>query len=610
MEAPGLQQTSITFPSSLEKSSRECDASAGPQEASSPPNPSPPSASLSSAHSTSTSTASTRCWSVKEIRELGLKTFGKRPCLRQIEPALALQEGKDVVYVAPTGSGKTIAFLLPLLMALADGQDKVVVGVTPLVMIGKQLEEQLAKANIKAVNVHAGNNSPEIYKAIIRGEYQVITASPEVMDTPAFKDLWKQQKVKDRLLYFVFDEGHCVRQWGKSFRPEYLRLGDLRQYLLPAHVRFLVTSATLPNHILDDVKTILRLRPGNGTEYIIYDNDRPNIHLLVRPLRYAIASYKDLAFLVPPDIKTGDPPPPKFLVFLDNKNDGEDAVDYLRTRLPAELRDKVAYFHSTMTNKYRADTFDAFKSGKIWGMVVTDAFGMGLDLPDVKIIVQYRSPAGGDLCTLWQRFGRGARDPSIEAIAILLVDLSTLDTERLAILARTEERARKRKSPASGTVTATPAKRRKRADGLPVIHWSLVYTSPEPIVPATAPLLGVDPSAAARKVRYSLPPPTPSDASSASKKRKTDMGIELGSAIDDMVNAGTRFLGTEWRLCYREVVKLFFENRHTSACTLMNGILFINTSCRIVYAPCLRPVKRRRLSALCLTRLANLLQLV
>nr|GAT44222.1 P-loop containing nucleoside triphosphate hydrolase protein [Mycena chlorophos] len=105
-------------------------------------------------------------WSIREIRELGLKHFGKRPCWAQIKPVLALQAGKDVVNVAPTGFGKTMSFLLRLLMARADGEDKMIIAVTPLITIGKQLEESLEKAGIKCVNLHAENNSPELYKAI------------------------------------------------------------------------------------------------------------------------------------------------------------------------------------------------------------------------------------------------------------------------------------------------------------------------------------------------------------------------------------------------------------------------------------------------------------
>ncbi|KAF7299443.1 ATP-dependent DNA helicase RecQ [Mycena indigotica] len=316
----------------------------------------------------------THTWTIEEARALGQKTFEKRLCVSQIKPALSLQAGKDVVNIAPTGSGKTISFLLRLLMALEDGEDKMIFGVTPLIMIGKQMEEDLGKRGIKCVNLHAENNSPELYKAIIRGEYRVVTASPEIMESDAFRELWKSQKIKDRLLYIVFDEAHCIAAWGKSFRPQYLNVGNIR-HLLPPTVHFYVTSATLPSYMLDDIKQILRLRPADGTAYHIRPSARPNIHIVVRGMRYGVGSFRDLALLIP-DGTTADKPPPKFLVFFDSTADCEEAVEFLRTRLPPNLGNKVRYFHSTMTVHYRSEKFEGFQTGAIWGMAVTDAFGM------------------------------------------------------------------------------------------------------------------------------------------------------------------------------------------------------------------------------------------
>ncbi|KAF7293390.1 ATP-dependent DNA helicase RecQ [Mycena indigotica] len=488
-----------------------------------------------------------RVWTFARLRDLGQEVFGKRLCLRQMQPALALQSGKDVVHLSATASGKTMTFLLRLLMACRDGEDKMVFGITPLVMIGKQMEVQLAKVGIKSVNLTAENNKPEIYQAIIRGEYQVVTASPEILDGDRFHNLWKQQKVKDRLLYIVFDEAHCITTWGKTFRPHYLRVGNLR-HLLPPHVLFFVTSATIPEWMLHEIKSILRLRSGDGSAYFIHSNDCPNIRLLVRPMQYAVASYKDLAFLIPPGFKSLDSPPPKFLVFFDSIPACEDAIEYLRSRLPSTLRAKLRYFHATMTSEYRADTFEAFKSGQIWGLAVTDAFGMGLDLPDVEIVVQYRLTRGGDACTLWQRIGRAARDPAIEGTAVVLVDESTYDHHRIATVARSQK---KRKTPDTPSAVVG-AKRRKRADGLPVVPLALVYAGGESTVPWSGAFLGIDPSPSARKARYLLPPDL--ETSSNPQKKNDKSTLQLGSALDDMVNAAERGL-----LCHREPFYLYFS---------------------------------------------------
>lgn len=120
-------------------------------------------------------------------------------------------------------------------------------------------------------------------------------------------------KVKKRILYFTFDEGHCISQWGK-FRKEYLLMGDLR-YLISEDIPFYIASATLPPAVLLDVIDILRLRPGK-TEQILRSNDRPDIHLMVRGLTFPANSFKDLAFLVSNGHQDGASPVAKFLIFF------------------------------------------------------------------------------------------------------------------------------------------------------------------------------------------------------------------------------------------------------------------------------------------------------
>ncbi|KAJ3764578.1 P-loop containing nucleoside triphosphate hydrolase protein, partial [Lentinula raphanica] len=335
------------------------------------------------------------------------------------------------------------------------------------------------------------------------------------------QDLWKQAKVTNRLLYVVFDEGHCVSQWGSTFRSQYLYVGNIR-YLLPSHIPFFVTSATLPPNILEDVSEILRLRSNDRLAYFHDSNDRPNIHLVVRGLNYPIHSYKDLAFLIPPDFKAGDSTLPKFLIFFDNTTACEDAVHFLRTRLPSECRSRIRYFHATMTTHYREETFDEFRAGEIWGMAVTDAFGMGLDLPDVQIVVQYRMPA--DMCTLWQRFGRAGRDFSLEAIAVLLVENSHFDTERVQVI--------NRKRQAAAQASERAAKRAR----------------PNHAAESLAQSLGLDCSLATRIARYSKRLMHAAPGARNSKKE-----VELGTPLDDMVNAATRGFN-----CYREPILLYF----------------------------------------------------
>lgn len=213
-----------------------------------------------------------------------------------------------------------------------------------------------------------------MFKDIAAGKYRVVTISPELLSEQPCRNVIENPKVASKFLYFVFDEGHCISQWGHSFRSQYLYVGNLR-YLLPPDVPFYVASATLPPHIFHDVVEILHLRPDK-METIFCSNDRPNIHLVVRGIVYPIASYHDLAFLIPDGFHIGSPRFPKFLIFFDSTTCSEDAIKYLRKRLPPELQDKIIWFHSTMTTPYREEEFERFRSDEVWGMAVTDAFGM------------------------------------------------------------------------------------------------------------------------------------------------------------------------------------------------------------------------------------------
>ena len=185
--------------------------------------------------------------------------------------------------------------------------------------------------------------------------------------------LWTKPHVTKHILYFTFDEGHCVSQRNK-FQKEYQHLGDLR-YLIPETIPFYVASAMLPSALLLDAVEILRLRP-NKTEHIIRSNDRPDIHLMVRGLVFPASSFKDLEFFIPKGYKDGDPPIPEFLIFFDNTKEAEHACVYLRTLLPSSLRNKIKYFHSTMTQAYRDEELEELRYSSSWGLCCTDAFGM------------------------------------------------------------------------------------------------------------------------------------------------------------------------------------------------------------------------------------------
>lgn len=190
-------------------------------------------------------------------------------------------------------------------------------------------------------------------------------------DGGGFEKLWKVSAFTSRIISIIWDEAHCVSHWG-DFRPEYKDAGRLR-YLLPDNTVFFITSATLPLHVLDDVKKILRV----SKSYTFHrSNDRPNVYLTVRQLKYPQNSFLDLAFLIPDGWQPGRAPPPKFLVFFDNIAESVEAVKFLRSRLPHTHRGMVKWFNADMSAQFREDETHALKASLIWGLGCTDSFGM------------------------------------------------------------------------------------------------------------------------------------------------------------------------------------------------------------------------------------------
>ncbi|KAF6749506.1 P-loop containing nucleoside triphosphate hydrolase protein [Ephemerocybe angulata] len=165
------------------------------------------------------------------IRTLVHETFNKRACKWQIDAAIAVLRGHHVMTCSRTGSGKTLSFWIPLVVAKARGEKKLIIVVTPLNLLGKQGEKSLEDAGFSAIAVSSLNSSNATFKYlqnIEEGVYDVVIINPEIlMGDERMEKLWKNSAFISRIITFIFDEGHCISQWGK-FRKHYLRVGDLR----------------------------------------------------------------------------------------------------------------------------------------------------------------------------------------------------------------------------------------------------------------------------------------------------------------------------------------------------------------------------------------------
>ncbi|KAF8214390.1 P-loop containing nucleoside triphosphate hydrolase protein, partial [Mycena galopus ATCC 62051] len=372
-------------------------------------------------------------YSFAEIRAKAVERLGYLPCLWQIKVVEAiLKRDGDVVCISATGSGKTLTFWLPLLFRPHGIQ----LVISPLNILGQQNVAQLAAMKINGITITAETATRQNFQDIEDGKYSVVVTNVETLmqSDGGFEKLWKKPDFTSRLISLVWDEGHCASTWA-AFRPEYKQVTRLR-YLIPCDIPFVIVSATLPPAVLSDVVKNLQVSLNKCT-IIHRSNDRPNIHLVVREMKYAMNSYKDLAFLFPDDWKPGDPLPHKFLIFFDSIAESIEAAKFLRARLPPEHWHKIKWFNSEMSTEFKDVESDALKSGQIWGLCCTDSFGMGLDLPDVLLVIQWKSTC--DMCTLWQRLGRAARALNLVAIGLFLVEPKRFD----ANIAKAEARAAK-----------------------------------------------------------------------------------------------------------------------------------------------------------------------
>jgi len=200
-----------------------------------------------------------------------------------------------------------------------------------------------------------------------------------------FDRLLRKPHFTSRLIAIIIDEAHCVKLWG-SFRKPYQEIGRIK-HLLPDSTRFGIVSATLPATVRPDVLSRLGIT-GNDLHTIWLSNDRPNIALVVRKMKHPANCYKDLDFLVQ-DIRsdsagspdTPDTPRvpqhrPKFVIFFDDKNDAMAAVDYLRSRLPLDQRERIIWFMSDMSREFKDNGVEGLATGRLWGIGSTDSFGM------------------------------------------------------------------------------------------------------------------------------------------------------------------------------------------------------------------------------------------
>ncbi|KAJ3964774.1 P-loop containing nucleoside triphosphate hydrolase protein [Lentinula raphanica] len=361
----------------------------------------------------------------EEARSQAFNLFGKYPCLWQIKAARAILNGQDILTIAPTGAGKSLAYWLPLVFV----EHGTIIVVTPLKELGAQFEAQLNAVGCNALNVTA-HTAEEVYTEIANLKYRVVIFGPETMSKDHRYNLLLHNRTFMRsVIDVVIDESHVIHEWGGTFRPEYHSLGPAR-YALPRHIPYHLGTATLPP--LDAKQLREHLNMGLKTVEIRLDTDRKNIFHRIQKMRHPINSYRDLAPLIAPHAATK-----KFIVFFNSRNAAQEGAQFLRSRLSEDQVESVTWVHLGMSDEFRHEEVQALKIGARLGVCATDAVGMGIDIPDIYIVVQYGVPTS--LSTWYQRLGRGVRDLTLDGCAILLVEPAFFDEAKLAAVKAAEE---------------------------------------------------------------------------------------------------------------------------------------------------------------------------
>ena len=210
---------------------------------------------------------------------------------------------------------------------------------------------------------------------ILSDKCQEVQVSPEIAISPEFaKEVISKKEFYGRLRVVVVDEAHCISLWGSSFRPDYGDLGVLRGRF-PRHIPFIVASATMPDHILDEIRTKLQL--SANAKMVRMTNARPNVALSCQAMKHPQDSFADLRFLIPVSATKAEQIGIT-LVYCNQQTHCEDAVDHLHFWAQKEGINAscIAFYHAKIGEKRKRELEEKLRRGKIHILVCTDAVGM------------------------------------------------------------------------------------------------------------------------------------------------------------------------------------------------------------------------------------------
>ncbi len=313
-----------------------------------------------------------------------------RPMQREIISSVL--EGNDTLGLLPTGGGKSITFQVPALAL-----DGVTLVVTPLISLMKDQVDNLRDIGVKAYDLHSALTRRETRRALdscAAGRAKILYLSPEKLQVKSFHNELRRLPVK----LIVVDEAHCISRWGYDFRPSYMRIAEVRRMFPQAPVLALTASATA--EVIDDIMT--RLGFHRRDKVFRRSFSRSNISYVAR---YCDFKQEQLVHIL-------SRVPGTAIVYTRSRKRTRELSDFLRKEgVPAD------FYHAGLSSEDKAGKQNRWKSGQTRVIVATNAFGMGIDKPDVRLVIHYDLPSS--LEEYYQESGRAGRD-GLESYAVVL----------------------------------------------------------------------------------------------------------------------------------------------------------------------------------------------
>lgn len=303
----------------------------------------------------------------------------------------SIGSGKDTLGLMPTGGGKSITFQVPAL-----AQEGVCIVITPLIALMKDQVQHLRNRGIMAAAIYSGMSRPEIVTTLencILGDTKLLYVSPERIASPLFITKLGHMKVS----FITVDEAHCISQWGYDFRPSYLHIADIRRLKPDAPV--LALTATATHQVIDDIQDRLSFSQKNVFRMSF---ERKNLAYVVRETEDKIGEMTHIL-----QTMTGCS-----IVYVRSRKQTKEISDLLNKN-----NISATFYHAGLEPRVKDERQKLWSNDEVRVMVATNAFGMGIDKPDVRMVIHITAPSSIE--AYFQEAGRAGRDGQ-KAYAVLL----------------------------------------------------------------------------------------------------------------------------------------------------------------------------------------------